>query len=122
MICQGSLITLITILSIREIAENCAAACFSATFLHAKIIEKCSIDNCGRPAAFLILTRHNNGTSVTYKITVKINEKNLSTDAMQQAVNYISEALGSMQIAHTIECQKDNMVLLKMSKPPVVVE
>jgi hypothetical protein len=68
------------------------------------------------------LTRRSNGTSVTYKITVKINEKNLSTDAMQQAVKYISEALGSMQIAHTIECQKDKMVLLKMSKPPVVVE
>ena len=59
---------------------------------------------------------------MTYKITVKINEKNLSTEAMQQAVNYISGALGSMQIAHTIECHKDKMVLLRMSKPPAIVE
>jgi hypothetical protein len=59
---------------------------------------------------------------VTYKITVKINEKNLSTEAIQQAVNYISGALSSMQIAHTIECNKDKIVLLKMSKPPTLVE
>jgi hypothetical protein len=59
---------------------------------------------------------------LTYKITVKINEKNLSTEAIQQAVNYISGVLGSMQIAHTIECHKDKMVLLKMSKPPTIAE
>jgi hypothetical protein len=59
---------------------------------------------------------------VTYKITVKINENNLSTEAMQQAVNYISGALDSMQIAHTIECHNDKMVLLKMSKPPTTAE
>lgn len=59
---------------------------------------------------------------MTYKITVKINEKNLSAEAIQQAVKYISGALGSMQIAHTIECQKDKIVLLRMSKPPVIVE
>lgn len=102
--------------------ENSGADPFLQLLLQVKIIEKCYIGNCGRHAAFLILSRSNNGSSVTYKITVQINEKNLSTDAMQQAVNYISEALGSMQIAHTIECQKDKMVLLKMSKPPVVVE
>jgi hypothetical protein len=102
--------------------KNCGADPFCSSFYRQKTIEKCSIDNCGRHAAFLILTRSNNGSSVTYKITVQINEKNLSTEAMQQAVNYISEALSGMQIAHTIECQKDKMVLLKMSKPPVVVE
>lgn len=59
---------------------------------------------------------------MTYKITVKINDKNLSTEAIQQAFNYISRALDSMQIAHTIECHKDKMVLLKMSKPPTIVE
>jgi hypothetical protein len=59
---------------------------------------------------------------LTYKITVKINEKNLSTEAIQQAVNYISGVLGGMQIAHTIECHKDKMVLLKMSKPPTIAE
>jgi len=59
---------------------------------------------------------------VTYKITVKINEKTLTTEAIQQAVNYISGALESMQIAHTIECHKDKMVFSKMSKPPVISE
>jgi hypothetical protein len=48
--------------------------------------------------------------------------KNLSTEAIQQAVNYISGVLGSMQIAHTIGCYKDKMVLLKMSKPPTIAE
>ena len=53
---------------------------------------------------------------------MKINEKNLTTDAIQQAVNYISGALDSMQIANTIGCHKDKIVLSKMSKPPVIVE
>jgi hypothetical protein len=68
------------------------------------------------------LIRDDNGTSVTYKITVKINEKNLSTEAIRQAVNYISGALDSMQIAHTIEFHKDKIVLSKMSKPPTITE
>jgi hypothetical protein len=59
---------------------------------------------------------------VTYKITVKINEKNLSTEAMRQAVDYISRALDSMQIAHTIECHKDRIVLSRMSKPPTIID
>jgi len=59
---------------------------------------------------------------VTYKITVNINEKNLSTDAIRQAVNYISGALNSMQIAHTIECHKDKIVLSRTSKPPEITE
>ena len=59
---------------------------------------------------------------MTYKITVNINEKNLSTDAIRQAVNYISGALNSMQIAHTIECHKDKIVLSRMSKPPEITE
>lgn len=59
---------------------------------------------------------------MTYKITVKINEKNLSTEAIQQAVGYISRALDSMQIAHTIECHKDKIVLSKMSKPPTIID
>jgi hypothetical protein len=63
----------------------------------AKITEKSSIDNCGMGAAFLIWVSNDNSMeSVTSKITVKINEKNLSTEAIQQAVNYISEALASM--------------------------
>lgn len=95
---------------------------FPQLYLQPKIIEKCSIDNCGRQAAFLIWTKDNNGTSVTYKITVKINEKNLSTEAIKQAVNYISGALDSMQIAHTIECHNDKIVLTKMSKPPTILE
>jgi hypothetical protein len=68
------------------------------------------------------LIRDDYGISVTYKITVKINEKNLSTDAIRQAVNYISGALDSMQIAHTIEFHKDKIVLSKMSKPPTITE
>ncbi|HEX7031664.1 MAG TPA: hypothetical protein VF172_01565 [Nitrososphaera sp.] len=59
---------------------------------------------------------------MTYKITVKINEKNLSTEAIRQAVEYISSALDGMQIAHTIECQKDRIVLSKMSKPPTIMD
>jgi hypothetical protein len=59
---------------------------------------------------------------VTYKITVKINEKNLSTEAIKQAVNYISGALDSMQIAHKIECHKDKIVLSRVSKPPEIME
>ncbi|HJS69011.1 MAG TPA: hypothetical protein VJ730_06275 [Nitrososphaera sp.] len=68
------------------------------------------------------MIRDDNGTSVTYKITVKINEKNLSTEAIRQAVNYISGALDSMQIAHSIEFHKDKIVLSKMSKPPTITE
>jgi hypothetical protein len=68
------------------------------------------------------LIRDDYGISVTYKITVKINEKNLSTDAIRQAVNYISGALDSMQIAHSIEFHKDKIVLSKMSKPPTITE
>jgi len=60
--------------------------------------------------------------NVTYKITVKINENNLTNEAIQQAVNYISGALDSMQIAHTIECHNDKIVLSKMTKPPTIVE
>jgi len=59
---------------------------------------------------------------VTYRITVKINEKNLSTEAIQQAATYISGALENMRIAHTIECHKDKIVLSKMSKPQVISE
>ena len=59
---------------------------------------------------------------MTYKITVKINEKTLTTEAIQQAVNYISGALENMQIAHTIECHKDKIVLSKMSKPQMITE
>jgi len=59
---------------------------------------------------------------MTYKITVRTNEKTLSTDAMRQAVEYVSRALDSMQIAHTIECQKDRIMLSKMSKPPTVID
>ena len=59
---------------------------------------------------------------MTYKITVKINEKNLTTDAIQQAASYISGALDSMQIAHTIECHNDRIVLSKMTKPAVITE
>lgn len=59
---------------------------------------------------------------MTYKITVKINEKTLTTEAIQQTVNYISGALENMQIAHTIECHKDKMVLSKMSKPQMITE
>ncbi|HLG36991.1 MAG TPA: hypothetical protein VI338_02560 [Nitrososphaera sp.] len=59
---------------------------------------------------------------MTYKITIKISEKNLTNEAIQQAVNYISGALDSMQIAHTIESHNDRIVLSKMSKPPTIVE
>ena len=58
---------------------------------------------------------------MTYKITVKIIEKNLSTEAIRQAVNYISGALDSMQIAHTIECHHDKIVLAKMTKPQTLL-
>ncbi|HXG06036.1 MAG TPA: hypothetical protein VNI77_01765 [Nitrososphaera sp.] len=59
---------------------------------------------------------------MTYKITVKIHEKNLSAEAVRQAVEYISSALDGMQIAHTIECQKDSIILSKMTKPPTVTD
>ncbi len=59
---------------------------------------------------------------MTYKITVKINEKNLTNEAIQQAASYISGALDSMQIAHTIECHNDKIVLSRVSKPPVISE
>ena len=59
---------------------------------------------------------------MTYKITVKIIEKNLSTEAISQAVNYISGALDSMQITHTIECHHDKIVLAKMTKLPTLIE
>ena len=59
---------------------------------------------------------------MTYKITGKIIEKNLSTEAISQAVNYISGALDSMQITHTIECHHDKIVLAKMTEPPTLIE
>lgn len=39
---------------------------------------------------------------MTYRITIKINEKNLTTNAIQQATSYISGAFDSMQISDTI--------------------
>ena len=73
-------------------------------------------------AAFLNVRNAILGRSMTYKITVKIIEKNLSTEAIRQAVNYISGALDSMQIAHTIECHHDKIVLAKMTKPQTLIE
>jgi len=73
-------------------------------------------------AAFLNVRNAILGRSMTYKITVKIIEKNLSTEAIRQAVNYISGALDSMQIAHTIECHHNKIVLAKMTKPPTLIE
>ena len=72
-------------------------------------------------AAFLNVRNAILGRSMTYKITVKIIEKNLSTEAIRQAVNYISGALDSMQIAHTIECHHDKIVLAKMTKPQTLL-
>ena len=73
-------------------------------------------------AAFLNVRNAILGRSMTYKIAGKIIEKNLSTEAIRQAVNYISGALDSMQIAHTIECHHDKIVLAKMTKPQTLIE
>jgi len=58
---------------------------------------------------------------MTYKITVKINEKNFSTEAIRQAVNYISGALDSMRTAHTMSAIMTRS-LAKMTKPPTLIE
>jgi hypothetical protein len=42
------------------------------------------------------------------------NKKTLTSDAIRRTVNYLSEALDKMQIAHTIECHKYKV---KITKP-----
>jgi hypothetical protein len=53
---------------------------------------------------------------VTYKITIEIKEKNLTSDELKQASRYISEALGKMGIDHSIICHMDKLKLFQIAK------
>ena len=54
---------------------------------------------------------------MAYEITITINEEKASAESILSACNYLSEALDTMQIAHTIQCQKEGMILGKITKP-----
>lgn len=54
--------------------------------------------------------------TVTYKITIEINEKKLTSDELKQASRYLSEALGKMGIDHAIICHIDKMKLFRIAK------
>lgn len=52
-----------------------------------------------------------------YEITITINEESATTESMMSICNYLSDVLDSMQIAHTIECKKEEMRVSKVTKP-----
>jgi hypothetical protein len=54
---------------------------------------------------------------MAYEINIIINEDNATAESIVSACNYVSEALDKMQIAHTIQCQKEGMILSKITKP-----
>lgn len=54
---------------------------------------------------------------MAYEINIIINEDNATAESIVSACNYVSEALDTMQIAHTIQCQKEGMILSKITKP-----
>lgn len=54
---------------------------------------------------------------MAYEITITINEEKATAESILSACNYLSDALDTMQIAHTIQCQKEGMILAKMTKP-----
>jgi len=53
---------------------------------------------------------------VTYKITIEIREKKLTTDELKQASRYLSEALSKMGIDHALECSMDKLKLFGIAK------
>lgn len=59
---------------------------------------------------------------MTFKITVTVKEEGITSEQIQQAVNYISGALDSMQISHVIELHKDKMKLSKLTRPLQIEE
>ena len=52
-----------------------------------------------------------------YEITITINEDRATAESMMSICNYLSDVLDAMQIAHTIECKKEEMRLSKITKP-----
>jgi hypothetical protein len=52
-----------------------------------------------------------------YEITIKINEERATAELVMTTCNYLSDVLDAMQIAHTIECKKENMRLIKVTRP-----
>lgn len=55
-------------------------------------------------------------TTVSYKITIEIKEKKLTSDELQQASRYLSDALTRMGIDHAIICHMDKLKLFKIAK------
>jgi hypothetical protein len=60
--------------------------------------------------------------TVTFKITVTVKEEGITSEQIQQAANYISGALDSMQISQVIELHKDKMKLSKQTRPLQIEE
>lgn len=54
---------------------------------------------------------------MAYEITITINEEKATAESILLACNYLSDALDTMQIAHAIQCQKEGMILAKLTKP-----
>lgn len=52
-----------------------------------------------------------------YEITITINEEKTTTESMMSVCNYLSDVLDAMQIAHTIECKKEEMRVSKVTRP-----
>jgi hypothetical protein len=55
-----------------------------------------------------------------YEITITINEEKATAESIISTSNYLSDVLDSMQIAHTIECKKEDMRLSKVTKPMTI--
>jgi hypothetical protein len=53
---------------------------------------------------------------VTYKLTIEIKEKKLSSDELRQASRYLSEVLTKMGIDHSIECHMDKLKLFGIAR------
>lgn len=54
---------------------------------------------------------------MAYEITIIINEEKATAESILTTCNYLSDVLDTMQIAHTIKCQKEGMILAKITKP-----
>jgi ferredoxin len=53
---------------------------------------------------------------VSYKITIEIKEKKMTTYELKQASRYISEALSKMGIDHVIDCHMDKLKLYRVAR------
>lgn len=53
---------------------------------------------------------------MTYKITIAFSDKELTTEQVLQAANFLSETLNDMRMSHVMHCSKDRIKLATLTK------